>query len=281
MKQQRVDYQVVPNPKIRRWFAAAFRSAQHTPIMHGLIEVDVTRAREFLREHKANTGEALSFTAFLIACLAKAVDEHKTVQAIRKGSKHLILFDEVDVLTDIERDVAGQKYIIPTIIRAANRKTVRELHDEIRAAQGADVKNAMKRFRPLFLPTMLSRPFFWIFGWIGKRHPLLWKETMGTVEISAVGMFGAGAGWGIPPAPATTLMLTVGGIGEKPVVEDGHAAVREYLSLTISFDHDIIDGAPAARFTQSLKELIESGYGLFDSTVESKQAGAEAAAQKR
>jgi len=281
MKKQQHDYQVIPYPKIRRFMAAAYRATQHKPMIHSLLEVDVTRARAFLREHKANTGEALSFTAFLIACLAKAVDEHKTVQAIRKGSKHLILFDEVDVLTDIEREVAGQKYIIPTIIRAANHKTVSELHDEIRAAQRADVKNVRKRFPFLFLPAVISRPFLWAFGWIGRRRPQLWKETMGTVEISAVGMFGKGAGWGIPPAPAAALMLTVGGIGEKPGVVDGQIAVREYLSLTISFDHDSIDGAPAARFTQSLKELIESGYGLFDSTVESKQAGAEAAAQKR
>ena len=67
-------------------------------------------------------------------------------------------------------------------------------------------------------------------------------------------------------------MMTVGGIGEKPGVVDGHIAIRDYLSLTISFDHDIIDGAPAARFTERLKELIESGYGLVDSTVESEQA---------
>ena len=114
MKQQYADYQVAPCPKMRRWFAAAFRSAQHKPMMHGLIEVDVTRAREFLREHKAKTVESLSFTAFLIACLAKAVDEHKAVQAIRFGSKRLILFEEVDVYTLIERDVAGQKQIMPS-----------------------------------------------------------------------------------------------------------------------------------------------------------------------
>jgi len=94
---------------------------------------------------------------------------------------------------------------------------------------------------------------------------------VGTVGITAVGMFGKGAAWGIPPA-LPTLMMTVGGIGEKPVLIDGHLALREYLSLTISFDHDIIDGAPAARFTERLKELIESGYGLLDSTVESEQA---------
>jgi pyruvate/2-oxoglutarate dehydrogenase complex dihydrolipoamide acyltransferase (E2) component len=59
-------------------------------------------------------------------------------------------------------------------------------------------------------------------------------------------------------------MLTLGGISEKPGVVDGHIAIREYLSLTISFDHDIIDGAPAARFTQRLKDLIERGFGLLD-----------------
>src|SRR5215472_13648353 len=123
MKQQPTDYQVVPYPKVRRLEAIAYRSVQHKPMIHGLLEVDVTKARAFLRKYKAITGESLSFTAFLIACLAKAVDEHKAVQAYRKGSKQLMLFEDVDVYTPIECDVAGQKEIMPYIIRAANRKT--------------------------------------------------------------------------------------------------------------------------------------------------------------
>ena len=233
MKQQHTDYQVIPYPKMRRWMAAAYRSVLHTPLMHGLIEVDVTRARARLREHQATTGESLSFTAFLAACLAKAVEEHKAVQAVRKGRKHLVLFDEVDVYTPIEREVDGQKQFISSIIRAANRKTVREIHQEIRTVQGEDVEQALKWFKRLlfFLPTLLFRPFFRVSLW-----------------------------------------MTVGGIGEKPGVVDGHIAIRDYLSLTISFDHEVIDGAPAARFTERLKELIESGYGLFDSTIELEQA---------
>lgn len=91
----------------------------------------------------------------------------------------------------------------------------------------------------------------------------MWKKAVGTVGITAVGMFGEGAGWGIPiPTPA--LMVTVGGIGEKPGAVDGQIALREYLNLTISFDHELVDGAPAARFTKRLKQLIESGYGLDD-----------------
>ena len=44
-------------------------------------------------------------------------------------------------------------------------------------------------------------------------------------------------------------------------------ARRENLNQMVVFDHDVIDGAPAARFTRRLVELIESGYGLEDQTM--------------
>jgi pyruvate/2-oxoglutarate dehydrogenase complex dihydrolipoamide acyltransferase (E2) component len=81
--------------------------------------------------------------------------------------------------------------------------------------------------------------------------------------MTAVGMFGTGAFWGIPVSNHS-LQITLGGIAERPRIVDGQLEMREYLSVTMSFDHDIIDGAPAARFGQRLKELIESGDGLHD-----------------
>ncbi len=265
MKQQHRDDQVVPYPKARRFLEAAIRSTHHKPMIHGWGEVDVTRARAFLREHKAKTGESLSFTAFLIACLAKAVDENKSVQAFRKGSNHLIVFADVDVFTYIERDVAGQKQIMPYMIRAANRKTFLEIHHEIRSAQVQDLANVKVGGAKALqvVPAWLFRPFFWVVSWIGRRNPQVWKQNWGTVCITSVGMFVIGAGWGMPPTEPT-LTITVGGIGEKPGIVDGQIVIRDYLSLTISFDHTLIDGAPAARFAERLKELIESGYGLMD-----------------
>jgi len=270
MKQQHSDDQVVPYPKVRRFLEAAIRSTHHKPMIHGLLEVDVTSVRAHLKDHQAKTGEALSFTAFLMACLAKAVDEHKAVQAMRLGSKRIILFADVDVLTYIEREVAGQKQIMPYIVRAANRKTLLEIHREIRAAQVQDMaKTKVGGAKALqFLPAFLFRPYFWVFSWIGRRYPQAWKKNWGTVCITAVGMFGKGAGWGIPPTEPT-LTIIVGGIGEKPILVDGQVALREYLSLTVSFDHTMIDGAPAARFTERLKELIESGYGLMEQEASS------------
>ena len=76
-----------------------------------------------------------------------------------------------------------------------------------------------------------------------------------------VGMFGEGGGWGLS-VPLYTLGVLLGGISEKPIAVDGQVQVREVLSVTLSFDHDVVDGAPAARFAQTFKELVESGHGL-------------------
>jgi len=271
MNKQHHDYQVVPYPKVRRVLGAMYPSIQRRPMIHGLLEVDVTRARAFLHEHKARTGESLSFTAFIITCLAHAVDENKALHSYRKGKKHLVLFDEVDVATFVEREVAGHSQPISSLIRAANKKTLREIHQEIRRAQAEQVEALRDSFNPthwvVALPMVVFRGFWAIFWRVRDRSPQVQKHLYGTVAITAVGMFGKGGGWGIPVAEHT-LTITLGGIAEKPGVVDGHIAIREYLSLTLSMNHTIVDGAPAARFAMRLKELIESGYSLCESEGE-------------
>jgi pyruvate/2-oxoglutarate dehydrogenase complex dihydrolipoamide acyltransferase (E2) component len=261
MNQQSED-QVIPYPKSRRFMEEAIRSTHHKPMMHGLLEIDVTKARAYLRDVKAKTGESPSFTAFIIACLGRAVDEHRYVHALRDGHKHLILFGDVDVLTWIEREIGGRPYVLPSIVRAANCKTFREIHDDIRAAQVEDVAkiDVGGAKASQLLPAWLFRPYFALVTRIGKWFPREWKKRWGTVTLSAVGMEGKGAGWGIPPSSPSVCWITVGGIGQKR--EDVGGEIRDYLSLTVSVDHNMVDGAPAARFTERFKELIESGYGL-------------------
>jgi hypothetical protein len=79
--------------------------------------------------------------------------------------------------------------------------------------------------------------------------------------VTNAGMFGSGTGWGISP-PGYTSSVLLGSIARKPGVVGEQIEVREYLCLTVSVDHDIVDGAVAARFSRRLKELIESGGGL-------------------
>lgn len=228
-------------------------------VVHGLVEFDVTRAREILRQQKAQTGEALSFSAFILACLGKAIDQNKSMHAYRNWRNQLVLFDEVDVNMLFEVEVEGKKTIRPHILRGVNKKSAAEIHREIRAFQNQYRESQEGKFIAWFvrLPGFVRRLFLrYLF-----KNPQLIKDYYGTVLVTSVGMFGTGSGWGIP-VPNHTLQLTLGGIGEKPGVVEQRIEAREYLSVTISFDHDVVDGAPAARFIQRLKELIENADGL-------------------
>jgi pyruvate/2-oxoglutarate dehydrogenase complex dihydrolipoamide acyltransferase (E2) component len=255
------SYQTIPFPKIRRLMVDGGRLARQKHVIHGLVEMDVTRARQAIRDHKLQTGEALSFTAFIMACLGRAVDMNKRMQAYRNWRDQLVIFDDVDVNTMFEVEFDGHKIIRPHIIRAVNKKTLRDIHEEIRAFQAGHEGSRESNFIGWFvlLPGFIRRLFL---GALFK-NPRWLKEMNGTVSLTAVGMFGTGGGWGIP-VTNHTLQITLGGIAEKPGVVEGRIEVREYLSVTVSFDHDIVDGAPAARFIQRLKELIESAHGLCD-----------------
>ena len=252
-------YEVVRLSPTRMLTIDLLHGFSRKPIIHGLVEADVTLPRRRMREIEERTGERLSFSAFLIHCLAKAVTEHPHLNAARRG-RRVYRFDEVNVGTMVEREQRGEKTVAPLRIDSADRKPVREIHDEIRHAQAMPIRNVgsvqgwewivriPRPVRRLVFGVMQTRPR------LAHRYGLL-------VAMSAVGMFGEGAGWGIALTPAT-VQLTVGGIGKRLVLVDGELAEHELLSMTISFDHEIIDGAPAARFAERLRQLVEAADGL-------------------
>jgi pyruvate/2-oxoglutarate dehydrogenase complex dihydrolipoamide acyltransferase (E2) component len=242
--------------QIGDWLDQAAR--RHT--MHALLELDVTDARHAIRARRAQTGEPLSFTAFVVACLALAIDEEQTMHAHRKGKGKLVLFDDVDVTVVVEHTVDGTKVPVPHIVRAANRKSPAVITREISGAvKERDPYGLMRRMLPVWLmvPGVIRRAVLSVL----LADPVRRKRLTGTTFVSAIGMFGSGTAWGIPQAQNYTLGLTVGGIARKPglvrTADGERIEPREFLSLTLSFDHDIVEGAPAARFTNRLKELLE------------------------
>ncbi len=252
-------YQVFPFSAERGVVVDSGRLGARRHLSYGLFELDVTVPRQLMREHKAKTGESLSFTAFLVTCLARAIQQHPQVQAYRDWRNRLIAFKDVDVVVMIEP--AKGAVAIPHIIRAANSKSLREIHDEIRAVQAQPERSEQSRGLTAWgqrVPSIFRMIFFWAM----KQNPHWFKKFGGTVVLTAVGMFGSGGGWGITFLPLHTMGITVGGMAQKPGVVDGQIQIREYLDLTLSFDHDIVDGAPAARFANAFRKLIESGYGL-------------------
>jgi pyruvate/2-oxoglutarate dehydrogenase complex dihydrolipoamide acyltransferase (E2) component len=229
-------------------------------MIHALLEVDVSKPRALIRQYAAMSGESISFTGYLIHCLAKAIEINRHMHAYRDWRNRLIIFDDVDISTPVERQIGEKKQVVPIIIRSANKKSLLELHDEIRQAQSSKpeeigVKPLMKLY--LLLPAFMRNLFFRIMD----RSPHMMKKNSGTVMLTSVGMFGEGGGWGIPIA-THTLNVTVGGIFSRPLASSKGLEEREHLCITVTFDHVIIDGAPAARFLQRLSSLIAEGTVL-------------------
>jgi pyruvate/2-oxoglutarate dehydrogenase complex dihydrolipoamide acyltransferase (E2) component len=253
------DYEVLPFPPGRKVVVDAGYLGTGRHIVYGLVEVDVTKARELRRRLSAREGTRISFTAFIAACLARAIESSPEVQAYRDWRGRLVVFHDVDVVTMIEPE-AG-KVAIPHIIRNASKRTVRDITDEIRSIQ-ASPESSEQHSALVSLAPRLPRFVRLLFFRAVKKNPHWFKRLEGTVVVTSVGMFGKGGGWGIGFLPTHTLGLTVGGIAQKPGVHDGRVEVREYLNLTLSFDHDIVDGAPAARFARKLTELLETAAVL-------------------
>jgi len=269
MNSKTIPHRVVDLTPGRRVWVNTLDLSWPAHTIYGLLEVDVTVVRKYIAEHKARTGETLSFAGFLTFCLARAVDEDKTIQAYRKGSKQLVLFDDVNVGLMVERNVGEKRALMGHIIQAANRKTYREIHDEIRMVQSEPVppgRGMASWFRSaMLLPWPLSRLVIALLRINSRRNPTIAVSMGGTVALTSVGMFGGShSGWGLSPT-FHPLGLVVGGIVWKPAVIEGRIEPREILNLTVSFDHNVVDGAPAARFTRRLVELIECGYGLNES----------------
>lgn len=73
------DYKTIPFPAARKVIVDAGRWGSRRHLIHALLEIDITQAREIIRERKEPTGRTPSFTGFLVACLAQAIHTHPSV----------------------------------------------------------------------------------------------------------------------------------------------------------------------------------------------------------
>lgn len=282
MTQQVGPYQVIDLPPARRNTAGLLDFVYVRHCMYALLEVDVTGVRQYIEAHASETGEKLSFTGYLAYCLGRAVGADKTVQAQLKGRKQLAVFEDVDVDILVERKMGSIRAPMVHVIRRADKKTFREIHDEIRRVQEEPVPpgKGLPPFLRLLgdLPAPLVSLLVRVLRFRKSRNPALSVAQAGTVGITSVGMFArdGGAGWGLAPA-GHPVDLIVGSIARKPGVVGNRVEPREILHLSVAFDHDVMDGAPAARFVSRLVELLECGAGLGPGELARPSGGIDAA----
>ncbi|MFP3987128.1 2-oxo acid dehydrogenase subunit E2 [Streptomyces sp. E11-3] len=251
--------EVRPFPPSRRLVIAALRAGRRRmAAMHSLVDLDVT----LVRKRIAASAEPVSFTAFVVAAVARAAAAHPQVHAYRNWRGRLVQHHHVDVNTLVEVMTDQGPFAVPHVLHDADVRDVQDLTAELRAVKRDHTTTGAGRLLDRFgtaacrvpglLPTMYAA--------LGRSVRL--RQSTGTVAVTAVGMFGAGGGFGVAPPSLMPLQVVVGGVSERPRAVAGRIAVRDVLDLTLTFDHNVIDGAPAARFVTELRRLIENAEGV-------------------
>ncbi|MDQ0219143.1 2-oxo acid dehydrogenase subunit E2 [Peribacillus cavernae] len=196
-------------------------------------EVEMTAAIELrtklLDKISKVTGYRLSYTEIFIKAVAQALKAHKMVNASLNGNT-IELHSEVN----IGLAVAVPNGLVVPVIRNADTLGLSALTEE------------NKRIVKLARENKLSPENF----------------AGGTFTISNLGMYAVDAFTPIINQPQSAI-LGIGRIREKVVSNNGSFAARQFVTLSLSFDHRVIDGAPAAEFLTELKNLLENPYELM------------------
>ncbi|MCW7508802.1 pyruvate dehydrogenase complex dihydrolipoamide acetyltransferase [Leptospira levettii] len=199
---------------------------------HFYLNVDVNaKALENLRKEindfqTAQNPESptkVSLNDIIVKATASALKLHPKVNASFQGDS-ILQFGRIDVGIAVSIDGG----LLTPVIRDANRKSIQQISIEVKEL----AKKARER----------------------KLKPE--EFTNGTFTISNLGMYGISRFTAIINEPESAI-LAVGSVEDKPVVENGAVVAGRILSLTLSCDHRVIDGAVGAEFLKTLRSLLE------------------------
>ena len=223
-----------PVSGLRGIIADRMGTSAHTTARVTLVtDVDATTLVEVRTNLKAQVSEAWGFAPgyndLLGMMVARALREFPYVNARLNG-------DVIERLAQVNVGLAvdTERGLLVPVIRDADKLGLREFGSRFRELVG--------RAR------------------VGKSLPD--ELTGGTFTITNLGMHEIDAFTPIINLPELAI-LGVGRIQPKPVVREGQIVVRQMVTLSLTFDHRLVDGAPAARFLQRIKHLVESPYLLL------------------
>lgn len=223
------------------------------------LDIDMTWA-ENLRSQFSQYGIRITATALLLKAIAIAQRTHPDTRTVMLPFGRTAIFNDIVAGFTVERVVDSQPALFFGAIHEPDTKSVQAISQELKAHAEADFEKVAQ----LDLQNRFTN-FPWLFRqvilWFGLRYPAFRLKCMGaTFGLSSLGKFGLKAM--IPPC-VTTSTFGIGTIEPRPVVHDGSIQIRKMMTITLNFDHRLIDGAPAAKFLQEVRKLMEGGLEKY------------------
>lgn len=245
----------------RRLSILGFEMVEGGHNFYALLDFDVTDIRRELRRRRSG-GKGGSFFAFILTAIGKCLEECPEFNSMISGRRKTTFY-EVDIDIPIEINKNETIYNKQCIIRNINKKALEEIDAEITKAKtetGEEVSYMSTTFGQRILCSLPKAVVMVLFRFILKNHRLV-KKHSGTAFVTSVSMFSNTPGYVVPYAGGPkAVSFAVGTVAKKPVVRKNEIEIREIVNLTAVFNHDLIDGAPAARFINRLRKYIEHDY---------------------
>lgn len=247
-------------PSSRRLVTAAVRAGRRIVPMHGLLEVDVTEAWRRLTA----TTPHLSLTAFVIASVGRAAAQHPEVHAYRDWRGRLVQHTHVDVQTLVEVATDEGPFGLVHVVRDADIRSVEDISAELQAVKRMPTSTRSGRLLQRLAPTAARVPGLCTAMYTAMSRSKRLRGATGTVQVTGIGMFAAGAGFAVAPPTLASCTIVVGGLARRPWVVDDRVVVRDVLDVTVTIDHNVVDGAPATRFGADLRRILETAAVFGD-----------------
>ena len=246
---------------LRRLAIHGFDAVAGSHNFFALLEFDITRLRGLLREQRVH-GDGGSLFAFLLKAIGHALALHPECNAM-VNLRRTTTFGEVDIAIPVEVVVDGTRVNRQYIIRTITAQTVAEVDREIETAREnreGETGFLSSRTAQRLLAALPRCIVHALFGLVLRNHQRV-RELSGTVFVTSVSMFTNVPGAIIPfvGGPKAS-SFAIGSAMKKPMVHRGSIQIREMINITVSFNHDAVDGAPAARCINTLRRLIERDY---------------------
>ncbi len=265
-------YYTVPFSRNRDIVVDFISLGKKTMKVYAIGEIDVTLPLKKIAEYKEK-GIKLSFTAYISYVFVQTILDHPFMQAIKWKRRKMVIYEDVDLMSIVEKEVKGKKVPTQLIIRKANEKSILEITNTLWSGRVKKDDSLVDKEKESGTDLLLRMPGFFrrFLMNIIFKNPFLRRQFLGTVGVTSVGMYTKGGGTSIPIA-VENISINVGGIDKKPgyhINEDGSLNLdkiepRDYLWLTFNIDHTTVDGAPTARFIADFRERLSKAYGLDD-----------------
>lgn len=259
------SYTVGVFPKNRDIVVEAVSMSKYYNHVMGFIDADVTEAVKIMDNYKKKTGETISLTAWVMRCMAICASEIPETRTFRWRKRKTVIFDDVDIKCMIEREVRGKKIPMHYMFRKSDKKSFKQIQDELREIQKkVDEKRKDERKQKRKQNILLKLPrFIRRIGWhLIMTNPFKTKKNLGVLGVSSLSKFGKGMTGIVQVKTMHQTHCLVGSIHKKPIVINDKIEIRDLLSLSLSFNHDIVDGGPAVDFARRLMELLSQAFEL-------------------